>query len=308
MNEEAAFEMLRMDPVLMMDCLKSELIAYIEETDRDGVIIGVSGGLDSAVAAAACAKILEPERVKGVHMPDKDSLPQNTDDAKAIKEHLGIDLRIVDLTPTLKTLGVYQSFGDIPTEKLREIVEQENRRQGKEEGRKYFIERLKTTKNPYIALSLSYAFTKHAVRAVVLHMLGKRENLAVINTSNWSETSIGYISDLGPDNTGDFALLNSLYRTQVEILAEYLGLPEKIRNKPSDTDSIPGAHDKVKFMFMDSWIHLDGILYYLEDGLDKDRIANLLEVDIADVEYVETLVNLQTNKKRTPYIPTLITI
>ena len=179
---------------------------------------------------------------------------------------------------------------------------------GKEEGRNYFIERLKNTKNPYIALSISYAFTKHAVRAVVLHMIGKKENLAVINTSNKSEFSIGYFSDLGPDSTGDFAVVNRLYRTQVETLAEHLGIPEKIRTKPSDPDVMAGVNDKVRFMFMDSWLHLDGILYCLEEGLDKDHIANVLEIDVSDIDYVKTLVNLQSNKKETPYIPLLIRV
>ncbi len=111
MNREAAVEMLRIDPVLVMDCLKSELAAYVEETDRDGVIIGISGGLDSGAAAAACVEILGKERVKGVHMPDRDSLPQHTVDAKLIAKKLGIDLRIMNLTSTLDALGVYQIFG-----------------------------------------------------------------------------------------------------------------------------------------------------------------------------------------------------
>jgi len=87
--------------------IESFLREQVDAYQRDGAIVGVSGGIDSAVVAALLARALGPERVLALVLPERDSHPQSREDALTSIARLGLPHRELDLTPLLKDLGVY---------------------------------------------------------------------------------------------------------------------------------------------------------------------------------------------------------
>ncbi|MCP4218867.1 MAG: NAD(+) synthase, partial [bacterium] len=107
-----------------VECGKvSEFIAHhVHEMKRDGIIVGLSGGIDSAVAAALCVKAVGPEKVVGLILPEKDSNPLSAEYAAAQAKKLGIETETVDLTPVLQAFGTYEKRDEV----VRDIFPQYN--------------------------------------------------------------------------------------------------------------------------------------------------------------------------------------
>ena len=88
---------------------------YSEKLEREGVILGLSGGIDSAVIAALCVRALGPKKTFALIMPEKDSKKEHAKDALNFARELNIEAKLIDITPYLEELGVYKLF---PMDKL----------------------------------------------------------------------------------------------------------------------------------------------------------------------------------------------
>ncbi|GAF84132.1 unnamed protein product, partial [marine sediment metagenome] len=90
--------------------LENFIREYTEKLEREGAILGLSGGIDSAVIAALCARSLGPEKTLALIMPEKDSKKEHTKDALNFARELNIKAKLDDITPYLEELGVYKLF------------------------------------------------------------------------------------------------------------------------------------------------------------------------------------------------------
>ena len=90
--------------------LENFIRKYTEKLEREGVILGLSGGIDSAVIAALCVRALGPEKTLVLVMPEKDSKKEHTKDALNFARELNIEAKLVDITPYLEELGTYNYF------------------------------------------------------------------------------------------------------------------------------------------------------------------------------------------------------
>ena len=105
--------------------LENFIRLYTTKLEREGVILGLSGGIDSVVVAALCKKAIGAERTLALIMPEKDSKKEHTEDALNFANELGIKTKLIDITPYLKRLGAYKLFpSDKPflSKKLKEIL------------------------------------------------------------------------------------------------------------------------------------------------------------------------------------------
>lgn len=244
--------------------------------NRDGILIGLSGGLDSALVAYLSALGVEKKRINLIYLPDKDSKVRHRKDALFIARHLDIPLQIRDITPILAEAGVYELFPlrYVPGRKAKEMLVRLGKAIAKINTANLLSARLSPKPNSLAAKGIAYGMIKHRIRMVMLYQYAEVHNLLVVGAANKTEVLTGTFTQWGCDQCADIMPISHLYRTQLEKLAVYLQIPERIRNKPADPDIIPGVNDKEELV--GSFGIVDLILWGLENGVDKESLSDHL--------------------------------
>lgn len=172
--------------------IESFLAHHLKESGRRGLVIGLSGGLDSAVVAKLCADAAGPSRVLSLILQDKVTDANDRKDARAWAKSLRISHREMDITPVVAA----------------------------------FERALRLKAGRKIALGN----VKARIRMIILYNVAALENRLVIGTANKSEIACGYFTKFG-DGGADFMPLGDLYKTQVRDMAKFLGVPRRILDK-----------------------------------------------------------------------------
>lgn len=296
------------DPKQLTEKLIMFIYEYKKRLERNGVIFGLSGGIDSAVLAELCVTAVGPENTMALLMPERDSKKEHILDARAIVKRLGIKSKEINMTKYLKAIGLYDIFP------LNKFVPKRYRARLVDKSYKYY-ESLKNT--PYFSRtligsdtgltgsivnrSIAYYRAKHRMRMLLLYMYGERENRLVAGAANKTEYLIGYFVKHGIDSATDIMPIMGLYKTQVIELAKYLAVPAHIIEKPPSPDIISGLVDETAIGL--SYEKLDLILLAVEKGWsDEDMEQAFSESNITkkDITYVRELMR-QSEHMRTVY-------
>lgn len=266
---------------------------------RRGVVLGISGGVDSAVVAALCARALGPARVLGLLMPERDGAPDALRLGRAAAEAAGVSVVLEDVGPALESLGCYAR----QEEAIRNVFP----RYGAGWRCKLTLpsllesERLNvfqlTVQPPdgeplssrmpaaaYLAL-VAATNMKQRVRKLVEYTHADRLAYAVAGTPNRLEYALGFFVKNG-DGAADLKPIAHLYKSQVYELAAYLGVPEEIRARPPSTDTWSLAQTQEEFFFAVPWRELDLCLYGHERGRPAADIASATGLTVEQVERV----------------------
>lgn len=266
---------------------------------RRGIVVAVSGGIDSSVVAALSVEALGPERVLALQMPERDSSEQTRSLSRLIVEHLGIEAIDEDITPILEALGCYRrrdeairsvisEYGPgykckivlpsvIDSDSLRVfsvVVESPNGEQRK----------ARLTHPAYLGVVAASNF-KQRVRKMLEYYHADRLNYAVVGTPNRLEFDQGFFVKLG-DGAADIKPIAHLYKTQVYQLAQYLGVPESIRDHPPTTDTYSMAQSQEEFYFSLPYDKMDLCLYGKNHGVPAEQVARTLGLTTEQIERV----------------------
>lgn len=284
-----------------------EVSAKIEQFMRDtlknyfrkkGIVIGLSGGIDSAVSAALSVRALGAKRVVALLLPEKDSNPISREYGQKMADSLGIECLEIELTPMLEGLGVYEKrdavvkkvFPDIKAPyKFRLVLPQDLL--DRDRLNVYHIEVLledetvlseRLSHDDYLELMAANDM-KQRLRMMQLYYEAERRHYIVCGTTNLSETIQGFFVKFG-DGGVDIEPLAYLYKNQIFDLARYLEIPEEIiaRTPSPDTYSFP-VSDK-DFYFCLPYDQVDYLLYGIENNVPKNEIGEALGLSAEQVE------------------------
>jgi NAD+ synthase len=299
---------LRIEPAAVADELTTFIRRAVEDFQRDGAIVGLSGGIDSAVVAALTVRALGPERVLGLLLPERDSEPRSKRDALRLARSLSIRHKTVRLTLPLALLGVYRQvpLWVLPTRRLRaKMVRRYYARYAEtlgEEETPFSAVMVGTQgrSGPWLNQAVAYHRVKVRLRMALLYYQAELKNLLMVGTDNKTELAVGFFVKYG-DAAADVAPLAGLYKTQVRQLAMYLGVPPEIIARPPSPDLLPGLTDE--FAIGMDYATLDRVLWQLEQGEEPDAIAAALGLDLAQVHYVQELTHRSAHMRAPPIAP-----
>ena len=178
--------------------------SYVKKSQARGVVVGLSGGVDSSVVTKLSVMALGQSNVLGVLMPTNFTPQTDMEDARSLALQLGIQTRIIDIG------SIDQAFGTSL---------------GVPSGDK--------------GMKIPFANIRARIRMTILYFFANRLNYLVAGTGDRSEDLIGYFTKYG-DGGVDLLPISHLYKSQVRKLADFLGLPLKISSKPSSPQLYPG--------------------------------------------------------------------
>ncbi len=297
-------EQLRIDAEILSQKLEKFIRASVDKFGREGVIVGLSGGLDSSVVAALAVAALGAGKVKGLIMPERDSSRDSEADAKLLAETLGIEVEKIELTPMLDEMGIYDH---VPRSLLAQkgiagaLVKGGYKLYAKLTGESPLLSGLEGTSFELLKRANAYYRMKHRLRMVLSYSRAERKNLLVAGTANKTEFLTGFFVKYGVDGAADIMPLLLLYKTQVRQLARFLPIPEGIINKTPSPDIIPGITDE--FAIGIPYEKLDLILLGLETNMEAEDIAAEVSIKREAVEYVAELVKRSAHMRSSPLTP-----
>jgi NAD+ synthase len=262
----------------------------LHKLKKRGAVVGISGGIDSSVVLALCAKTFGPNKVLGLMMPDKDSNPDSLILARKLADKYQAEYIVEDMTAALAGLGCYTRrdsaiknvFPEFdPTYKAKitlpaNILEKDTLNvfhltiitpEGEEKTKRIPI-------REYLQIVAASNF-KQRSRMSMLYYHAESRNYAVIGTGNKNEHEQGFFVKYG-DGGADIKPIAHLFKIQVFQLAKYLEVPDEIQGRTPTTDTYSAEQTQEEFFFRLPFDILDRIWYGMEHGVPEKEIAKTL--------------------------------
>ena len=237
---------------------------YIENANAKGIVLGLSGGVDSGTIAALCSLAIGGENVLGLMLPEKETFNQkDVDDAQVVADQFHLKTQVCDMSEVLRSF-----YGGIPA---FDPVDR-----------------------------LCKGNLKARTRMLYLYYYANSQNRIVCGSSDKSETMMGYFTKWG-DAAADIAPILDLYKTQVRKLALHLGIPKEIARKPSTPALWPNQLAEGELGI--KYETLDLILSGLERFMSPEEIAQQLNLEQSIIEGVKARWLANEHKRRMPLAP-----
>jgi NAD+ synthase len=285
----------------------------IRRLRRRGAIVALSGGIDSSVTAALCAKALGAKNVLAVFMPERESDPESLDFGRMVADRLSIDWVVEDIAPILAASACYARRDAA----IKRVVPEFTQGWGCKlaitsplHGHAYNLtmlvvrspdgeeRKLRMPVDVYLGI-VAAANMKQRTRKQLEYYHADRLNYAVAGTPNRLEYDQGFFVKNG-DGAADFKPIAHLYKTQVYQLAEYLGIPEEIRRRPPTTDTWSLAQTQDEFYFSLPYREMDLCLFGFNNGIAAADVAAACNLTAEQVQLVWR--DIAAKRKATRYL------
>lgn len=279
-------ESLQIDVEAEVAGISASLNTYLAATRRRGVVVALSGGIDSSAVAAVCVAALGRDRVFGLHLPERESSSDTLMLSRMLSDSLGIESAEQDISPILEAAGCYRrrdeairlvcpEYGPGHKSKivLPSVIDSDS-------FRLYSVVVLapdgtestyRLTPESYLGIVAATNF-KQRVRKMLEYYHADRLNYVVSGTPNRLEYDQGFFVKLG-DGSADVKPIAHLYKSQVFALAAYLGVPEEIRSRPSTTDTYSMPQSQEEFYFSLPYERMDLCLLGRNTGAPVEEVA-----------------------------------
>jgi NAD+ synthase len=292
---------LDIDPSVEADRIVQSLRHGVRQVmRRRGGVVGISGGVDSAVVLALCVRAFTPRDVIAVMMPDRDSSPDSERLARDLARQVGVTPILEDMTPALEGFGCYRrrdeairrAFPDydvaagytakivLPPNLLDDdtlnvfsltVVAPDGRERTQRLGAQDFLQ---------IVAASNF---KQRARMAMLYYHAELNNYAVIGTANRNEHDQGFFVKHG-DVGVDIKTIAHLYKTQVYQLAAYLDVPEAICRRPPTSDTYSAPCTQEEFFFRLPFETMDLLWHAHEHDIARADVAAVMGLTEAQVQ------------------------
>ena len=295
------------------EAIEQAIRRQVTELRRRGIVVGLSGGIDSSVVTCLCVRALGKERVHVLLMPERASSGESVTLGKMLSSQLGVAVTIEDIAPTLEAAGCYDrqteavrmmfpEYGDGWRNKitLPSILDSDRLNVSELTVESPTGER-KTARMPPAAYLQMVAATnfKQRVRKMMEYFHADRLNYAVAGTPNRLEYDQGFFVKLG-DGAADIKPIAHLYKSQVYALAEYVGVPEEIRRRQPTTDTFSLPQSQEEFYFALPYAKMDLCLYGLNHRVPVEEVAAAAGLTAQQVERVYR--DIEQKRRTTRYL------
>ena len=282
------------------------------ELHKRGLVVAISGGIDSSCSVALAVRALGPERVFALILPERDSSDDSAARANILASHLGIRVETVDIAPALAAIGCYRARDEAVRRALPEYGEGWRFKIVIEGGIDGQINRFRlVAKSPtgedverplglseYLQIVAATNF-KQRIRKNLEYFHADRLNYAVVGTPNRLEYDQGFFVKNG-DGAADVKPIAHLYKTQVYGMARFLGLPERVCAAIPTTDTYSLEQGQDEFYFALPYRAMDLALWSLNHQIPASELARVLEIPEARAEAV--YADIAAKRRTTRYM------
>jgi NAD+ synthase len=291
--------------VLELDCEQEaeRICAGLRETvaqslRRRGVVVAISGGIDSSVCAALAVRAFGPSRVHLLILPERDSDPDSADRARLLARTLGVEAESFDIAPALEAIGAYAARDAAVRSVLPEYGTDWKMKLAITGGREGAINRFRLVArapdgalherdlrlHEYLTIVAATSY-KQRLRKTIEYFHADRLHYAVVGTPNRLEYDQGFFVKNG-DGSADVKPIAHLYKTQVYAMARHLGLPARLCDAQPTTDTYSLEQGQDEFYFALPYRAMDLALWALEHDVPAAALAAALAISPAQAEAV----------------------
>ena len=243
--------------------LTSFLVTEIEKTGLKKAVLGLSGGLDSALVAALASRALGKENVTGILMPYRTSSAKSVEDALKVVENTGINSLRIEISAVVDAFAANNMT------------------------------------NPDFSRKGRLGNIMARTRMMTLFDFSAANGAIVLGTGNKSEIELGYFTMFG-DGASAINPIGSLYKTDIFEFSRFLGLPESVVTKAPSADLFEGQTDEGEIGY--SYIQMDPVIHAISDmQMNEDDII-CEGFDEKLVKFVKTRINSMKYKRKVPII------
>lgn len=305
--------------VLKLDCaaevarISGIMQEHAQKCRKRGVVVALSGGIDSSVTAALSVAALGAERVFGLHMPERDSSDETLGLSRSVSTHFGFDSVLEELTPILESVGCYARRDEAirsaipeygPGWKSKIVLPNVIEHTGfnfysvvaQSPGGELIKKRLPL--EAYLQIVAATNF-KQRVRKMLEYYHADRLNYLATGTPNRLEYDQGFFVKLG-DGAADIKPIAHLYKSQVYQLAAHLGVPEEVRNRPPTTDTYSLSQGQDEFYFSLPHDQMDLCLFGKNHGVSTAEVAAAIRLTAEQVDRVYK--DIDVKRRSTQYL------
>ncbi|RJP41171.1 MAG: NAD(+) synthase [Desulfobacteraceae bacterium] len=319
-NVQSRKDFLDLDCEAETNRIKHEIQHIIsKKLKKRGVVVGLSGGIDSSVTVALCRQAIGNERVLALLMPEVHSSDDTLDLSRMVADHFGVEFIYEEITGILEAFGFYKRYNAAVQSIIPEYgkdwkskIVTSNIIDGR--GFTFFTVVAKSPEGnevkkrldvkSYLSVVAATNF-KQRVRKTLEYYHADRLNYAVAGTPNRLEYDQGFFVKNG-DGAADFKPIAHLYKSQVYKLAKYLGVPDEIIQRPPTTDTYSLSQDQDEFYFALPYQKMDLCLYGKNNHIPAETIASLTGLTSEQVNSVYKDIDQKRSTTKYLHLPPVL--